>query len=207
MQRFVTRIIAGAALLGLCGGSAFALPQAAPAKNLLVRNPPSGNRGAFYKAKPTAPLAGNPTVDGATFNLQLSPGGTQCFQLPASGWRSIGPALGPVRGYRYDDHQLLNGPIKVALILKKSGGTLLVKVKARGPAVTVIPGNPTLTYGVNFSVKGTGDQYCASTGTATPAPNSATTFHVGNDNNGACTLAACSPSGAFLDGWSTDVLE
>jgi len=194
MNKFVTRVFAGAVLIGLCGGSAaVAAQQAAAAKRLTVRT----NRRIFYRAQrnTTATIVGNPVANGATFNLQLTPGGTQCFQLPASNWRTDS------HGYRYNDAATVNGPINGARIRQHLGvsDAFELKVKARSPGITVMPGNPTLTYGTNFSIKGGGDEYCASTGTSTPIANTARVFAVKDDNNGACTIAACSPSGAFIE--------
>lgn len=194
MQKFVTRVVVGAAFAGLCSGPALGVTQSAPVGALTVKDPPSGNRLVFYKSKPAAPLVGDPIVSGATLNFQLTPGGSQCFHFPpGAAWRPIGTPMN-VRGYRYRGL-----PSGTSVIIRDAGTRLLIKVKVRGPGITVVPGNPTLTYGVNFDVKGTGDEYCASTGTTTPTRNTATIFRVRNDNNGACTLAPCSPSGAFLE--------
>lgn len=194
MQRFVTQVIVGAAIVGLCSGSGMAVQQSAPAKKVFVKAGPHGV--VFYKSKPVAPLTGSPLAFGATFNIQLTPGGSQCFQLPSgANWDIIGTPMN-TRGYRYSDS--LTGID--AIIKEAASGKLLLKFRAKGATLTVGPGNPTLAYALNLSVKGIGgDEYCATTGTATPGPNSETKFIVRQDDNGACTLAACSPSGAFLE--------
>jgi hypothetical protein len=177
------------------GGMALAAQQGAAAKKFLVKSPPSGNKKIVFLSKnTTATLMGNPVMNGASFNVALTMGGTQCIPLPASGWTST-----PV-GFKYKDPQLANGPVKNAIIKKTPSGNFLLKVIAKGAAITIAPGNPTLTYGTNFKINGGGDEYCASTGTAAPKKNDAKTFLVKADTGTACTAAACSsPSGAFLD--------
>src|SRR5688572_1870010 len=94
-------IAVGVAAALVSGGVAFAAQQGAAAKKLLVNNPPSGNKTVVYLSKnTTGTVVGDPTVSGATFTLTLSPGGTQCATLPASGWTAT-----PV-GFKYKDPQL-----------------------------------------------------------------------------------------------------
>ena len=188
-----TIAFATAAML-ISGGVALAAQQGAAAKKLLVNNPPSGNKTVVYLSKnTTGTVVGDPTASGATFTVTLTPGGTQCAQLPASGWTAT-----PV-GFKYKDPQLDNGPVKVALIKQTPSGKFLLKVIEKSPAITVAPGNPTLTYGTSFEING-GDQYCASTGTATPVKNDEKKFLVNKDDGTACTTACVgSPGGAFLD--------
>lgn len=135
---------------------------------------------------------------GATLNVQLSPGGTQCFSMPASGWSSIGTG-----GYKYKDSDLANGPVKIAIV-KGQGDRMSIKVIAKNGGATPIrltPGNPTLTYAANLRVTANfnAPEYCSSTGTASPTKNDSSKFQVKNDTGTACMVAACSPSGAFLD--------
>ena len=173
---------------------AVAAQQGAAAKKLLVNSPPSGNKTVIYMSKnTTGTVVGDPTVSGATFTVTLTPGGTQCATLPASGWKAT-----PV-GFKYKDPQLANGPVKVALIKETPSGNFLLKVIEKSAAITVAPGNPTATYGTSFEING-GDQYCASTGTATPKKNDDKKFLVNGDTGVACTTTCGgSPSGAFLD--------
>ena len=184
----------GIATTLVSGGLAIAAQQGAAAKKLLVNNPPSGNKTVVYLSKnSTGTVAGDPTLNGATFTLTLTPGGTQCVTLPASGWSTT-----PV-GFKYKDPQLANGPVKVALIKQTPSGKFLLKVIEKSSQVTPAPGNPTATYGTSFEING-GDQYCSSTGTATPKKNDEKKFLVNNDTGTACTTScASSPSGAFVD--------
>jgi hypothetical protein len=189
-------------VLGATASLALAAQQLVPAKQLLVKSPPSGatNRKVVFKVKQSASaatVAGNPTAGGAALRIQLTPGGDQCFVMPASGWSPISTL-----GYKYKDPSLANGAVKVASIKKTPAGTFLVKAVISGKGstpITIVPGNPTTAYGANLSLGG-GDQYCAGTGSATPKPNDAKTFKVVNDTAPASCIAACgSPSGAFLD--------
>lgn len=180
-------------------GLAYAAVQLKPTKLLLVKNPP-GNASArtvSFKVSEVASsntVVGDPTVSGAKLRVALSPGGDQCVSMPASGWTAISTI-----GFKYKDATLANGPVKVAQIKKTKSGTFQIKATLKGAAITVVPGNPTASYGVNFKIVG-GDQYCSGSGTAVPSPNDDKTFKVVNDTTpGGCTTAACSPSGAFLD--------
>jgi len=179
----------------VAGGIAVAAQQGAAAKKLLVNSPPSGNKTVVYMSKNnTGTVAGDPTLNGATFTLTLTPGGTQCAILPASGWSTT-----PV-GFKYRDPKLANGPVKVALIKQTPSGRFLLKVIEKSSQITPAPGDPTATYGTSFEIGGGGDQYCASTGAATPKKDDAKKFLVNNDSGTLCTTScAGSPSGAFLD--------
>jgi hypothetical protein len=187
-------IALGIAAAFIAGGIAVAADQGAAAKKLLVKAPPSGNKKIVYLSKnTTATVVGDPTANGATFTIALTPGGTQCMNLPASGWSAIG-----TQGFKYKDALLANSPVKVALIKKAPSGNFLLKVIAKSSAITVAPGNPTATYGTNLEI-GSGDDYCASTGSATPTKNDAKTFMVKNDTGVLCTTSCSSPSGAFIE--------
>ena len=178
--------------LGLATGAAYAAQQGTAAFTLLVKNTPSGTRKVQYKAQNSSnTLVGNPVTNGtgATFNLQLVDGGTQtqCFSMPSSGWSAISTL-----GFKYVDPTLANGPVKSAQIKVTPSGKFQIKVIALGDStsITVAPGNPTTSYATNFAI-GTGDEYCGSTGTATPNPNNAGTFMVKHDDGTTCPLAAC----------------
>jgi hypothetical protein len=193
--------IALAALLS--GGVALAADQLVPAKIVLVKDKPGDptKRKIVFKVKEqtsAATVVGDPTASGATLHVVLTPGGDQCFSMPASGWSPISTL-----GFKYKDAALANGPVKVASIKKTPSGVFLVKtiLKGSGPtAIDVVPGNPTLTYATNLALGG-GDSYCAGTGTATPKANDEKTFKVVNDTAPAsCGATACaSPSGAFVE--------
>ena len=191
MRKFIAFGIAAAFV---SGGIAIAAQQGAAAKKLLVKNPPSGNKKIVYLSKnATGTVAGDPTTNGATFTIALTPGGTQCVNLPAAQWVTTNT------GFKYKDPQLTNGPVKIALIKQAPSGNFLLKVVAKSAAITVAPGNPTGTYGTNFEIGGGGDEYCSSTGSAIPTKNDDKTFLVKNDTGTACTTSCASPSGAFLD--------
>jgi hypothetical protein len=187
-------IALGIAAAFVSGGIAIAAQQGAAAKKLLVKNPTSGNKKIVYLSKnASSTINGDPTLNGATFTVALTPGGTQCVTLPAANWTTTNT------GFKYKDPQLTAGPVKVALIKVSGSGNFLLKVVAKSAAITVAPGNPTASYGTSFEIGGGGDQYCASTGSAIPTKNDAVTFLVKNDTGTLCTTACASPSGAFLD--------
>lgn len=190
------------ALVGVSAGLGFAAQQFKPTKVLLVRNP-SGpeSRKIVYKVKELTTsntVVGDPVTNGAKLRVTLTPGGDQCFNMPASGWSAISTL-----GFKYNDPSFANGPVRVASIKKTPSGTFLIKavlkVRALGAGITVVPGDPTASYAINFRLGG-GDEYCSSTGSATPNLNDDKTFKVVNDSAPvSCSASACSPSGAFLD--------
>jgi hypothetical protein len=192
--------IALAAVVALMsGGIALAAQQGAAAKKLLVKNPPSGNKRLLFIAKnTTGTVVGNPVLgSGATLNVSLTPGGSQCMGIPGfggnEGWSQT------ATGFKYNDPILDNGPVRSAFIKVSPSGNFVLKVLAKGAGIAVAPGNPTATYALNFSIAG-GDEYCASTGSAIPTKNDEKTFLVKNDDGTACAIPACSsPGGAFLD--------
>lgn len=187
-------IALGIAALFVSGGLALAAQQGAAAKKLLLNSPPSGNKKIVYLSKNTsADVEGNPVTDGgASFFISIGGDGTQCINLPASGWSAT-----PV-GFKYKDPQLANGPVKVALIKKTPSGNFLLKVIAKGSGISVVPGDPTTGYNTNFKINGGGDEYCASNGSATPTKNTDKKFLVKDDDGTTCVAACSSPSGAFL---------
>jgi hypothetical protein len=204
MRTLAIRKALGAVVL--LGGVAFAADQLVPTKILLVKDKPGDatKRKINFKVKENASAAtvvGDPIASGgATLHVVLTGGGDQCFSMPASGWSNISDL-----GFKYKDPDLTNGAVKVASIKKTPSGVFQIKVTLKGSgseAITIVPGNPTATYGTNFALGG-GDSYCAGTGTtpATPNPNDEKTFKVVNDTPPAsCTASACaSPSGAFVD--------
>jgi len=194
MRKSIALTIAAAFM---SAGVAIAADQGAAARRLLIYSPESGNKTIVYKSKnTTATMAGDPVTNGASFNLAIGGDGTQCMSLPSSGWTAISTI-----GFRYRDPLLANGPVKVALIKRNASlGIFRLKLIAKRSAITVVPGNPTTSYGTNFKINAGGDSYCASNGSAIPAQDTATSFQVYNDDGDACSVAACSsPSGAFLE--------
>src|SRR5262245_41052395 len=156
-------IALGIAAAFVSGGIAIAAQQGAAAKKLLVKNPASGNKKIVYLSKnASSTINGDPTLNGATFGIALTPGGSQCVTLPAANWVTTNT------GFKYKDPQLTAGPVKVALIKVSGSGNFLLKVVAKSAAILVAPGNPTASYGTSFEI-GSGDQYCSSTGSAVPS--------------------------------------
>jgi hypothetical protein len=190
------------AAIALAGATASAA-DLVPTKTLLVKNPPSGARTALWKVRERASAAtvvGDPTADGATLHLMLSPGGDQCFDMPASNWSAVGSI-----GFKYSDSALSNGPVKVAQIKKTLSGTFLIKAILKNGGATsiaVAPGNPSASYAVNFAI-GAGGEYCGGTATAVPNPNNATTFKVSNDGAPAACITSCNVSSTTTSTSST----
>jgi hypothetical protein len=169
-----------------------------PLRVLSVKNPsdPTSRR-ITYKAKSFPhtfnPFVGDPRFGGATFNLELD-SQIQCFHMPASGWRLSGSS------YRYVDSFGANGPVTAALIKHTGSGGIQNKVvvNGRNGAVNVVPPG-SVGYG-NFHVAG-GASYCTTTAGGIIKPNDARRFKAKNAPAPAlCYVAACSPSGAFVDG-------
>jgi len=183
-------------------GLAYAAQQGAATKILKVVNQSSIRKVVYKVVNYVNTLAGDPTVGGATLHLQLTPGGLQCFHLPATYWQPFGNG-NPIQ-YRYSDPPSADPRLR-AKISQTNAGHFLLFVKARGSAITVIPGNPTNDYDVNFKIAN-GDDYCGDLGNGMVGPNSALVYHVTQDDGLGCSLAACSPSGAFLDA-SVDPLQ
>ena len=191
-------IVFAAAAALFSGGLALAAQQGAAVKKLLLRNPPSGNKKLIILVKnATGTIVGNPNQHGSSLNILLTPGGSQCIGIPPGGnehWSTT------PQGFKYRDAVLEDGPVKTALIKVTPSGKFFLKVNAQGPGVTVDPGDPTAAYAINFMINIGGDEYCASSGSASPTKNDEKTFLVKNDDGTACVIPACSsPSGAFLD--------
>lgn len=186
------------ALVGtlLAFGFAHGAQQGVPTKKLRVGAPPHGIADrAKVRLKVNAPgatIVGDPTTNGASLNLELTPGGQECFVLPSSLWEQKPSGL-----LKYDFFDPGNRR-KVKVRLKVTGsGIFKLNFGAKGTSIE--PGDPTLSYAANFSILGGGDEYCTSTGTASPRRNDSKLYLVVNDDGTACPLAACSPSGAFLE--------
>ena len=185
------RVLVALLAILVAPGLAAAAEQLVSTKVFLVKNPPSGARKVLWKViekASAAMLIGDPSIDGATLHVVLTPGGDQCVTMPASGWSAVGAI-----GFKYKDPTLANGPVKVALVKKAPSGTFLVKalLKDDGPTpIAITPGAPTASYATNFTL-GTGDEYCGGTATATPNPNDAVTFKVSNDGTPGGCVASC----------------
>ena len=176
------------ALLAVLGSSSFAA-QLLPTRTLLVKKPQIGPRKLVWKVREAASAAailGDPTTDGATLHVVLTPGGDQCFAMPSSNWTARGTL-----GFRYRDATLENGLVKSAKIEKSPSGTFVLKAVVVDPVI--FPGGPTTSYATNFTL-GTGDEYCGGTAGAVPNPNNSTTFKVTNDAAPAACVLSCTPT-------------
>jgi len=117
-------IALGIAAAFLSGGIAIGAQQGAAAKKLLVKNPPSGNKKIVYLSKnATGTIQGDPSLNGATFTIALTPGGTQCVNLPAANWSTTNT------GFKYKDPQLTNGPVAQATGPLLEGRDLLLELR------------------------------------------------------------------------------
>jgi hypothetical protein len=190
--------------VALSAAAVFAAEQLVPSKSFLVKAKPGDptKTKITYKVKEkgsAATVVGDPTTGGATFHVVLTPGGDQCFVLPAQNWSGTAQ-----KGFKYKDNKLTSGAVKSASIKATGKGTFTVAVSLQGKgseAISVEPGNPTDTYATNLTITG-GDSYCSGTASATPKKNDDKQFKVANDSApSSCAAAFCggSPSGAFAD--------
>jgi hypothetical protein len=140
-----------------------------------------------------------PPVTGATLAVRLD-GTTQCFHLPASGWSARGLYL---TRFVYSDPDGVHGTVKRAEQLPT--GVLVITILGRLGPIDLVPSNPATEAATNFRTLGipnnvSGAENCSSTSGGTVGPNTARSFRVVNaPAPSACQVAACSPSGAFLD--------
>ncbi len=114
-------------------------------KKLVVKDKdgdPSKRKIVFVSKDASAPAligAEAPTQAGASVTIyNPTTGETDTFNLPASGWKGLGRPPG-VKGYKYKDKTLANGPCKVAVV--KPGK--LVKVVCRGSQIGYSLDEPT----------------------------------------------------------------
>ena len=177
----------------LSAGVAMGAQQLVSTHTLVVRIPENK---ILWRAKDVAgshTIVGDPTQMGASWRLKLVPGGEQCFTMPSPGWAPIGSI-----GYQYSDPNFNNGPVQRARIKLSPTGTFLIKVlitNKGGHPVTIVPGQPTLSYEANFTVH-SGDEYCSGTGTVPPKRNDGTKFHVSHDTAPlSCPITPCAPCG------------
>ena len=174
-----------------------------PTRRFQVRNPAAstaqGRRKIVFTEEAQGspvPLVGDPTVSGATLRVSLGDGDEQCFDFPASGWSSLG-AL----GFKYHDVHGPGAAVNASIEKEVFSGDVILKWKLRGVkgTVDVVPQAGTPSFAVNFHILG-GDEYCA----GGPTPSKGTSTDAVYDVSGLlappmCGVAACSPSGAFLD--------
>jgi hypothetical protein len=172
-----------------------------PTRRFQVRNPAAspaeGRRKiVFTDEAQRSPIPGDPTVSGATLRVSLGDADEQCFDLPASGWSSLG-AL----GFKYHDVHGPGAAVSASIEKEVFSGDVILKWKLRGVKGTldVVPQAGTPSFAVNFHIVG-GDEYCA----GGPTPSKGTSTDVVYDVSRvpappSCGVAACSPSGTFLD--------
>src|SRR5262245_50822233 len=134
-------------------------PTAVGTKKFLVQNAsdPSGRK-ILYGIKqqnypPNGVPVGDPRGAGATLAIQLD-GTTQCFRMPAAGWRNLGG-----KGWGYSDTAGVNGPVrKAAMQLVGLQTTDLSKRFLKGKAmirathgpIVLVPGNPSVQADMRF---------------------------------------------------------
>jgi len=191
MARHLTLAVVAALL---SGGIAVAAQQGAAARKLFVKVRNSQGfvtRVVYLSRNTTATVSGDPAANGASFHIAFTGGDMECISLPSSKWEAI-PG-----GFRYRDPTRVSGPVRVAVIKRSQTGNFRLKLVATHAGID--PVGPATAYFTNFKINGGGDEYCASTGSATPTKNDATTFLVKNDDGTACQPACSSPSGAFID--------
>ena len=192
MKKSIALAIAMGSLMS--GEIALAAQQGAAAKKLFVKVLNSqgfATRINYLSRNATATVAGSPVANGASFRIGFAGGDVQCILLPSSHWEAI-PG-----GFRYRDPTNLNGAVRRAVIKQSQTGNFRLKLVATHAGIE--PPGPATAYFTNFKINGGGDEYCASTGSAIPTKNDATTFLVKNDDGTVCQPACSSPSGAFLD--------
>jgi len=201
MNRFIMLVgLASAAVIGM-HGAAQAAEQVMPTKFFLVTNPTGGpaKRKMVFKVGQGAPdtVVGNPSLNGATLEVKLGNGTMQCFHLPAAGWVPI-----LTRGYRFTDFTGASGVTKLTIKSTGPNGFVLVIHAAQrrgGTIINVLPQAGTTRFDLNLALGG-GDEYCAGGPTPGGSTNTDTVYNVrAMPAPGACGVAACSPSGAFLN--------
>jgi hypothetical protein len=174
-------------------------PGALQVRTLLFASTNSrGNVKLVYKVKDFGQFIGLPfpTTNGATFNAKLD-GVTQCFHLPASGWSMAHGG----RDFNYADPTGAHGAVKSAKLSRSINGTFKARVVALGKLgpLNISPPNPGQRGDAHFRVTG-GTALCGSTAGGIIVKNDNKAFKVKEAPAPAsCQVAACSPSGAFLD--------
>jgi hypothetical protein len=184
---------------------AAAAQQTVPGKIVIVKNAgndPAGRK-ALYKTSDgpasTHGLVGDPT-DGFGARLKIRLGSnTQCFDMPADNWRTVGAT-----GFKYQDLIGAFGAVTLAQVKRTRSGVFQIKILMsgkRGP-INVVPFQGS-ELDTNFSLAA-GDEYCAAFGNF---PGGGTVVSDGpkvykvldSDAPASCRVTACSPSAAFLD--------
>jgi hypothetical protein len=140
-------------------------------------------RFVFKASERTSPnhVVGDPASSGATLRVVTTGGAPsdQTFSLPATHWSAFGGGS----GYRYDDPTQTNGPVRSALVQRRSSGVFLLKAAVRGtsPGVQLVPPNPGNSVVMALDLAG-GETYCAGFGVGqgggTIGPNDAGAFQV-----------------------------
>jgi hypothetical protein len=193
-------VLLGAAAFGSAAG-----PQTArsiPMKLFDTRNPGGPDaRKIVVRVQAqnfVPPNFGDPVTLGATLNVSLD-GVSQCFHMPGGSFWSMRSGG---FSYRYLDRQGAYGPLKQLAIRRNGRRVLQMKALILGKLGGVLPvpqGTTSVEGDVRLSLGG-GDDFCGSTVGGEIATDDGERFRVRNaPPPGACTISACSPSGAFLD--------
>ena len=200
MNRFMMLVgLASAVVIGM-HAAVQAAQQVMSTNFFIVTNPTGGAamRKMVFKVGRGVldTVVGNPAANGATLEVKLGNGTMQCFHLPAANWKPT--SLG---GYRFADVTGANGVTKVAIKSRDPHGFGL-EIRAtgkRGATINVLPQLLTTRFDLNLALGG-GDAYCAGGPTPAEATNTDTVYNVKNaPAPSVCGVAACSPSGAFLN--------
>ena len=181
----------------------FAAQHTLPTKRFLVRNPGASSSQTKRKIIFTeeeqhsaSPLVGDPTVSGVKLRVSLGGGDEQCFDLPASSWSSLGPL-----GFKYHNVQGPGAAVNATIEKEVGSGDVILRWKLRGAKgpLDVVPQAGTPSFAANFRI-GDGDEYCVGGPTPANAKNRDDIYDVsGLPAPPTCGVAACSPSGAFLN--------
>lgn len=198
-----TRRAALIAVLLIATHGAFAAQHTVPTRRFLVRNPGATTDQTKRKIvfteeeeRSTSPIVGDPTVSGAKLRVSLGDNDAQCFDLPASSWKSLGPL-----GFKYHNVHGPGAAVNASIEKELGTGDLILKWKLRGAKgpLDVVPQAGTPSFAVNFRI-GDGDEYCAGGPTPATATNTDVVYQVSAlPAPPTCGIAACSPSGAFLN--------
>jgi hypothetical protein len=167
MDRMVLRLALAALLMGLDHGSVLAGQQFKSINSFIVRSPSrASKRKIIYSVAErgsTNTIVGDPTVNGATFHVELGGSGDQCFDIPASGWVAVSPGV-----FKFTNFGGPGGVVAALLRKDQFSGDFILNVKVSGQStpITILPHPGNTGFATNFHISN-GDEYCS--GGATPA--------------------------------------